>query len=120
VIAFAHQEDVVELLQWGLQILTLGSHLHRRQDTRPCVNPGRAVLTTSDSLSAWVDGEALQQRARTTSERLDAEVSQRTEEAMLALEPVFQQLIRLQLRHPELVPDIGAFIDWLPAHREEG
>ena len=57
---------------------------------------------------------------RSTSERLDAEVSKRTDEAMLALEPVFQQLIRLQLRHPELVPDIGAFIDWLPEHRAKG
>ena len=58
--------------------------------------------------------------ARTTSERLDAEISKRTDQAMLALEPVFQQLIRLQLRHPELVPSVSSFIEWLPEHREKG
>jgi len=57
---------------------------------------------------------------RSRSERLDAEVSKRTDEAMLALEPVFQQLIRLQLRHPDMVSNISAFIDWLPQHREKG
>jgi hypothetical protein len=36
----------------------------------------------------------------------------------MSIQAVFQQLIRLQLRHAELVPNISAFIDWLPEHRE--